>query len=46
MQPLAGKVVGGEPGHNGDNVTAAAVIDAPVFSGRTTEARTACLVGS
>ncbi len=37
-QPLAGKVVGIDPGHNGDNYTAPAVIDAPVFNGRTTEA--------
>ena len=32
------KVVGIDPGHNGDNFTAPAVIDAPVFNGRTTEA--------
>jgi N-acetylmuramoyl-L-alanine amidase len=36
--PLAGKVVGIDPGHNGDNYTAPSTIDAPVFNGRTTEA--------
>jgi N-acetylmuramoyl-L-alanine amidase len=34
---LAGKVVGIDPGHNGDNYTAPSVIDAPVSNGRTTE---------
>ena len=36
--PLAGKIVGIDPGHNGDNYTAPSVINAPVFNGRTTEA--------
>jgi N-acetylmuramoyl-L-alanine amidase len=36
--PLAGKVVGVDPGHNGEDYTAPSVIDAPVFNGRTTEA--------
>jgi N-acetylmuramoyl-L-alanine amidase len=31
--PLAGKVVGIDPGHNGLNYTAPQVIDAPVFNG-------------
>ena len=34
---LAGKVVGIDPGHNGDNWSAPSVINAPVFNGRTTE---------
>jgi N-acetylmuramoyl-L-alanine amidase len=35
--PLAGKIVGIDPGHNGDNYTAPSVINAPIFNGRTTE---------
>ncbi len=31
--PLAGKVVGIDPGHNGGNGAAAAVVDQPVFNG-------------
>jgi N-acetylmuramoyl-L-alanine amidase len=36
--PLAGKIVGIDPGHNGDNYTDPSLINAPVFNGRTTEA--------
>jgi N-acetylmuramoyl-L-alanine amidase len=36
--PLAGKVVGIDPGHNGDSYTEPSVINALVFNGRTTEA--------
>ena len=32
-QPLAGKVVGIDPGHNGLNYSAPAFIDQPVFNG-------------
>ena len=32
-EPLAGKVVGIDPGHNGLNYSAPAVIDQPVFNG-------------
>jgi N-acetylmuramoyl-L-alanine amidase len=35
--PLAGKVIGIDPGHNGDNYTDPSSIDAPVFNGRTSE---------
>jgi N-acetylmuramoyl-L-alanine amidase len=35
--PLAGEVVGLDPGHNGDNYTDPSLINAPVFNGRTTE---------
>ena len=35
--PLAGKVVGIDPGHNGLNYTAPGVIDQPVFNGTGTE---------
>ena len=31
--PLAGKVIGIDPGHNGLNATSAAVLDEPVFNG-------------
>ena len=36
-QPLAGEVVGIDPGHNGLNYSAPGVIDAPVFNGTGTE---------
>jgi N-acetylmuramoyl-L-alanine amidase len=36
-EPLAGEVVGIDPGHNGLNYTAPGVIDAPVFNGTGTE---------
>jgi N-acetylmuramoyl-L-alanine amidase len=36
-QPLAGDVVGIDPGHNGLNYSAPGVIDAPVFNGTGTE---------
>ncbi len=35
--PLAGKVVGIDPGHNGDNYANPSIIDAPVFNGRADE---------
>jgi len=35
--PLAGKVVGIDPGHNGDNWSDPSVIDTPVFNGRSSE---------
>ena len=35
--PLAGKVVGIDPGHNGLNYTAAAIIDQPVWNGQEDE---------
>ena len=35
--PLAGKVVGIDPGHNGLNYTAPAIIDAPVWNGQEDE---------
>ena len=36
-EPLAGEVVGIDPGHNGLNYSAPGVIDAPVFNGTGTE---------
>ncbi len=36
-EPLAGEVVGIDPGHNGLNYTAPDIIDAPVFNGTGTE---------
>jgi N-acetylmuramoyl-L-alanine amidase len=36
-EPLAGKVVGIDPGHNGRNYTAPGTIDQPVFNGTGTE---------
>jgi N-acetylmuramoyl-L-alanine amidase len=36
-EPLAGEVVGIDPGHNGLNYSAPSVIDAPVFNGTGTE---------
>jgi N-acetylmuramoyl-L-alanine amidase len=36
-QPLAGEVVGIDPGHNGLNYSAPGVIDAPIFNGTGTE---------
>jgi N-acetylmuramoyl-L-alanine amidase len=36
-RPLAGKIIGIDPGHNGGNFTAAAFIDALIWNGRETE---------
>jgi N-acetylmuramoyl-L-alanine amidase len=38
QQPLAGKVVGIDPGHNGGNFSDPSFIDAPVWNGREEEA--------